>query len=160
MLGEFAGNVMPGALALVGDKAVYLFEPAVHKDVTLVEASGVNDIAALAPGAPGRARRHAPRQDRRALLGEPRTSSSRDPGEIETSSIATGNFADLDLVRSGNINGAGRDDVVGANGANVHVLLHSGSGWAAGSSFQAPGTVRDMGVIDWDDTATATSRSC
>lgn len=146
--GEFAGDSIVGALALVGDRAVYLYEPAVHKDVTSVKASGVNDIAALAPASPG-----VPAGMLLAATDALYVSTLNIvAGSIGTASIATGNFADLDLVRSGDINGAGLDDVVGANGANVYVLLESGSGWAAGSSFQASGTVRDMVVLDWNGT--------
>jgi len=69
------------------------------------------------------------------------------------STLAAGAFAGSELVRSGDLDGDGATDILalGADGLTFRPLFgQSGGGFAAGTTFTALDTVRDVVLLRWD----------
>ncbi len=147
VFGNIAGDLLPGALALVDGKAIGIFDPEIHKSAFLVE-TGVNDLDVVAAVGDGPAGMALARSDGVWLYEWDTVPNA--PVTFVKTLLAAGSFANLDLLRAGAVDGAGRQDLIGASGATVRLLLDSGSGWADAGSFTAGGTVREIDLIDWD----------
>lgn len=141
VFGSFTGDCSPDAAALVGDMAVLLFQPEMHKAVFEIE-TGVLQIDAVKPPLPENPWGLALAKSNGIWLHQHPSSLTQ---------IASGSpWNGLTILRSGNFDNAGFDDLVGASGSNIHVLLHDGSSWSSGGSFATSGTVYAVVPVQWD----------
>ena len=149
VFGHIAGFQLPGAVALVDGDVYGIYDPGAHNAAFVIEDTAtVNDIDIVTAFEDDPAGILLACNDALWLYEWDSTTSTN---PFTATNLAAGSYANLDLIRTGDIDGSGLEDLVGVKGSSVHLSIDSGSGWAHSTTITAGGTVHEAIVIDWDN---------
>jgi len=157
VFGPTVGDLIPGAAVLAGGKVFGLFDPAFHKTVFDVEVGQtVTDMDLVPPAVSDGSAGFALALGGEVWLYEVDTDPNGSAPFVETLLHTFG--SDVDMLRAGDVDGDGDQDLMCVLGAQLKFLIDTGSGWSTSSNldFTASGTPREVAAMRWDVAAPTT----